>query len=116
MKEMLPTNSDPANGRDTVKPKIEDIGFCRSGSQKYDTSVNFTKFGNFANDNTELVITAKDYSETTFVSGIGDVFLYDNKNSAFEPISARSAKTDQYIFTIPVGTKIDDMYISVSDK
>ena len=111
------------NGRDTIEPEITDIGFRKKGCKQYDKSVNFTKFGNYANEDIELVVTARDRSETTYTSGIDHVSLFDRGNSQFKAITVIKPVEShlnneghfEYVLEIPVGTKIEDMWISVSD-
>lgn len=76
--------------------------------------VNFLKFGNYARDDIELVVEAKDISETDYVTGVGSVSLC-NGDSVIEELNSSNA-ANEYVFVISKNTRIDNMVIRAADK
>lgn len=106
--------SNAENGRDTQPPNIEIKGFRTKGSAEYKDCVNFLKFGNYARDDIELVVEAKDISETDYVTGVGSVSLC-NGDSVIEELNSSNA-ANEYVFVISKNTRIDNMVIRAADK
>lgn len=122
---------DAEQGRDTKSPEIYSIGFCDEGSEEFINSIKFLSFGNYANDNIELVVKAYDTSDTTYVSGIDWIFLCDMFDEGqIYRIAPNPDKSERiyveeeldikelykYVFDIPKGTKLDNMSIQLKDK
>lgn len=111
------TIKNSENGRDTEPPIINDIYFRKSVGSQDDTDLsefmNITENGNFAKEEIELVVDAEDVSETKYKSGIESVKLYDGYSCKnYEQYEMNG----QYIFELPLNTKIENMVIKLTDK
>lgn len=111
--EMYGEYKSEDNGRDTEPPDIVNIGFRKKGSAEFEDCVNFLTFGNYAKEDIELVVEAKDFSETEYVSGVKTVALY-NGASVITELSSPDTN-NEYVFVIPKNTKIDNMVIILAD-
>ena len=106
--------SDSENGCDTEPPNINIKGFRKKGSTEFEDCVNFLEFGNYAKEDIELVVEAKDISETDYVTGVGSVSLC-NGDSVIEELNSSNA-ANEYVFVISKNTRIDNMVIRAADK
>lgn len=118
-----------SNKTDKVEPNITYINFRKAGDtlQNDHKSLNvFNKMnssGNYSNAEIELVIKAKDLSNSDYVSGIKSATLYDYDEKADNLITVGELqeKKDEfgnieYVISLKPDTKVENMLICVLDK
>lgn len=118
-----------SNKTDKVEPNITYINFRKAGDtlQNDHKSLNvFNKMnssGNYSYAEIELVIKAKDLSNSDYVSGIKSATLYDYDEKADNLITVGELqeKKDEfdnieYVISLKPDTKVENMLICVLDK